>query len=131
MAGRKVWLADEVLTAEDLNDYLMDQSVVVFASAGARTSAVLSPEVGMLTYRVDGSVYELWNGSAWVAAGNNIGTVPNATYALTSGTAVFASSATNATNATTAANATKVSNQTVFIQSSTPTATATNDLWFW
>jgi hypothetical protein len=125
MAGRKVWLADEVLTAEDLNDYLMDQAVVVFASAGARSAAVLSPEVGMLTYRVDGSVYELWNGSAWVAAGNNVGTVPNATYALTSGTAVFA------TNAGTASNATRVSNQTVFIQSSTPTATATNDLWFW
>jgi hypothetical protein len=113
MPGRKVWAADEVLTANDLNDFLMDQAVVVFASAGARSAAVLSPEVGMLTYRVDGSIYELWNGTAWVAAGNNIGTVPNAT------------------NATTAANATKVSNQTVFIQASTPTATATNDLWFW
>ena len=122
MPGRKVWLADEVLTANDLNDFLMDQAVAVFASAGARSAAILSPEVGMLTYRVDGSIYELWNGTAWVAAGNNIGTVPNATYALTSGTAVFA---------TTSGNSNKVSNQTVFIQSSTPTATATNDLWFW
>ena len=107
MPGRKVWLADEVLTANDLNDFLMDQAVAVFASAGARSAAILSPEVGMLTYRVDGSIYELWNGSAWVAAGNNVGTVP------------------------TAANAAKVSNQTVFIQSATPTANATNDLWFW
>jgi hypothetical protein len=110
MAGRKVWLADEVLTAEDLNDYLMDQAVVVFASAGARSAAVLSPKVGMLTYRVDGDVYEFYNGSSWTALGNGVGTVPNAT---------------------TAANATKVSNQTVFIQSATPTANATNDLWFW
>jgi hypothetical protein len=107
MPGRKVWLADEVLTANDLNDYLMDQAVAVFASAGARSAAILSPEVGMLTYRVDGSIYELWNGSAWTALGNNVGTVPNAT------------------------NAAKVSNQTVFIQASTPTANATNDLWFW
>jgi hypothetical protein len=116
MAGRKVWLADEVLTAEDLNDYLMDQAVVVFASAGARSAAVLSPVQGMLTYRVDGDVYEYWDGSAWTIQGEAVGTVPNATYALTSGTAV---------------NATKVSNQTVFIQSATPTANATNDLWFW
>jgi hypothetical protein len=116
MAGRKVWLADEVLTADDLNDYLMDQAVVVFASAGARSAAVLSPEVGMLTYRVDGDVYEYWDGLAWTIQGEAVGTVPNATYALSSGTAV---------------NATKVSNQTVFIQSATPTANATNDLWFW
>jgi hypothetical protein len=116
MSGRKVWAADEVLTAEDLNGYLMDQAVMVFASNAVRAGAILAPEEGMVTYRVDGDIYEFWNGSTWTGLGTAIGVVPNASYALTSGTAV---------------NATRVSNQTVFIQSSTPTATATNDLWFW
>ena len=122
MTGRKVWAADDVLTAADVNNFLMDQAVMVFASAAVRSGAILSPETGMVTYRVDGAVYEFWNGSAWTVLGSAIGVVPNASYALTSGTAVFAA---------TAANSQKVSNQTVFIQSSTPTATATNDLWFW
>jgi hypothetical protein len=110
MSGRKVWVADEVLSAEDLNEYLMDQSVMAFSSSAARAGAILTPVNGMVSYREDASIYEFFNGSAWVALGTAIGTVPNAT---------------------TAANASKVSNQTVFIQSTTPTANATNDLWFW
>lgn len=66
MAGRKVWVADDVLTAEDLNDYLMDQAVMVFADASARSGAILAPTEGMLTYRLDGDVFEQYNGSAWV-----------------------------------------------------------------
>lgn len=116
MAGYKVWAADDVLAAADLNSFLMAQSVPRFADASTRSGAILSPAEGQLTYRVDGDVFELWSGSAWVALGGYVGTVPNATYAVTAGTAT---------------NASKVSNQTVFIQSSTPTATATNDLWFW
>ena len=66
MAGRKVWLADEVLTAEDLNDYLMDQAVMVFASAGARNAAILSPTEGMMIYLTDVNQFQQYNGSAWV-----------------------------------------------------------------
>ena len=66
MSGRKVWVADDVLTAEDLNDYLMDQAVMVFATAAARSSAILSPTEGMITYRSDDNVFEVWSGSAWV-----------------------------------------------------------------
>jgi hypothetical protein len=116
MSGFKVWASDDVLSAADMNSYLMEQVVPVFASNAVRAGAILAPTEGQMTYREDGDIYEFWNGSAWVAIGTAIGVVPNATYALTSGTAV---------------NATKVSNQTVFIQSATPTANATNDLWFW
>lgn len=116
MTGRKVWAADEVLSAADLNEYLGDQVITIFSSATARDSAMLTPIEGQTVYLQDSNVYQSWNGSAWVSLGNAVGTVPNATYALTAGTAT---------------NASKVSNQTVFIQSSTPTATATNDLWFW
>lgn len=122
MSGFKVWASDDVLSAADMNSYLMEQVVPVFASNAVRAGAILAPTEGQMTYREDGDIYEFWNGSAWVAIGTAIGVVPNASYALTSGTAVFA---------TTAGNAQKVSNQTVFIQSATPTANATNDLWFW
>lgn len=122
MAGYKTWAADDVLAAADLNSYLMAQAVPQFASATTRSGAILSPAEGQLTYRADGDVFELWNGSAWVALGGAIGT---ATVAATAGTATYAVTAGTATNAS------KVSNQTVFIQSSTPTANATSDLWFW
>lgn len=107
---RKVFVSDEVLTAEDVNDYLMNQAVMTFTNSGTRDGAILSPVEGMVIYLIDSNVYQTWSGSAWVDLGNAVGTVPNAT---------------------TAANANKVSNQTIFIQSATPTANATNDLWFW
>jgi len=66
MPGFKVWAADDVLTAADLNDYLMEQSVPQFASASARSGAILSPAEGMLTYLVDVNKFQQWNGSAWV-----------------------------------------------------------------
>ena len=116
MAGYKTWSADDVLAAADLNSYLMAQAVPRFADTSTRSGAILSPAEGQLTYRIDGDVFELWNGSAWVALGGAIGTATNATYAATAGTAT---------------NASKVSNQTVFIQSTTPTANVTIDIWFW
>jgi len=110
MAGYKTWAADDVLAAADLNSYLMAQAVPRFADTSTRSGAILSPAEGQLTYRIDGDVYELWNGSAWVALGSAIGT---------------------ATSATTAASADKLNGRTVFVQSATPTALATGDLWFW
>ena len=70
MAGRKVWAPDDVLSAQDLNDYLMDQSVMVFANSTARGSNILAPTEGMLTYRQDGDVFEFWTGSVWRQIGS-------------------------------------------------------------
>jgi hypothetical protein len=55
------------LPASDLNNFLMNQSVIVFADAAARTTAIPSPVEGMLTYLEDTNAYESWNGSAFVA----------------------------------------------------------------
>jgi len=55
------------LPASDLNNFLMNQSVIVFADSAARTSAIPSPVEGMLTYLEDTNAYESWNGSAYVA----------------------------------------------------------------
>jgi hypothetical protein len=51
--GRKVFEANEVLTAADVNGYLMDQSVMVFDDATARDAAIGTPTEGMLAYLKD------------------------------------------------------------------------------
>jgi hypothetical protein len=53
MAGKKTFVAGEVLTAQDVNDYLMDQSVMNFASSAARASAIPTPTAGMVSYLAD------------------------------------------------------------------------------
>jgi hypothetical protein len=89
--GRKVWAAGDVLAAADVNGYLMDQAVMVFASASARTAAIPTPSAGMTTFRTDGTVTEVYNGTAWVPANSVGGTITinasNVTNTLTSSTA--------------------------------------------
>jgi hypothetical protein len=63
--GKKTWNALDVLTAADVNGYLMDQAVMKFASAAARTSAVATASAGMLSFRADGTAWEGYNGSTW------------------------------------------------------------------
>ena len=74
MSGRKVWAADEVLTAENLQDYIQDQVVFVYSNAAARTSGILSPTEGMVSYLQDTNALEVFNGSAWVDISPNVGT---------------------------------------------------------
>jgi hypothetical protein len=63
--SRKVFTADEVLTAEDVNSLLMDQTVMSFAGTAARGSAIPFPVEGMVTYLEDSNSMDLWNGSQW------------------------------------------------------------------
>lgn len=77
----------ETLTSSDVNGYLMQQSVMVFVSAAARTTAFSSAGVtaseGMLSYLTDSNQLQLHDGSAWVsltAAGGDLsGSYPNPT----------------------------------------------------
>ena len=69
------------LPASDLNNFLMNQSVIVFADSAARATAIPSPVQGMLTYLEDTSAYESWNGSAYVGISN-----PGDITAVTAGT---------------------------------------------
>jgi len=48
--GRKVFTAGDVLTASDVQNYLMDQTNMVFAGTAARSSAIATPTTGMTTY---------------------------------------------------------------------------------
>jgi hypothetical protein len=63
---RKEFDAFTRLDASDVNTYLMDQSVMTFASSAARGSAIATPVEGMVTYLEDSNDLSLYNGSAWV-----------------------------------------------------------------
>jgi hypothetical protein len=67
--GKKTFTAGEVLTASDVNGYLMDQAVMVFGGTAARSSAIPSPSEGMMSYRTDDNVVEVFNGTAYVSVG--------------------------------------------------------------
>jgi hypothetical protein len=65
MAGWFDFVNGQTLPASRVQDYLMDQSVMVFASAAARTSALPTPTQGMVSYLSDVKALELYAGSAW------------------------------------------------------------------
>jgi hypothetical protein len=60
--GRKVFVAGEILTAADLQGYAVDQSVMVFDDATARTAAIPSPTEGMVTYLKDEDAVTVYDG---------------------------------------------------------------------
>jgi len=70
VAGYREFQTGEVLTAANVNDFLMKQAVMVFADAAARTSALDGDEAeGMLTYNKDTGALEVYDGTAFVPAG--------------------------------------------------------------
>lgn len=67
-SGRKVFTAGEVLRAADVNGYLMDQAVQVYAGTAARGSAIgTATSAGMMSYLSDQAKLQLATGTAtWV-----------------------------------------------------------------
>lgn len=69
-AGYKLFNTGDVLTAAQVNTYLMQQSVMVFANSAARTSALSGVLAeGMISYLVDTNAVEKYDGSSWSAIG--------------------------------------------------------------
>lgn len=67
-SGFKTFTAGAVLTASDVNNYLMEQGVMYFATTTARDTAITSPEDGMVAYIGSNDVNEglyIYNGTAW------------------------------------------------------------------
>jgi len=79
-AGAKLFTSGSVLTADQVNTFLMDQSIMRFASTTARDDAfggAGEPTLaeGMFAYTTDTNTLWLYNGSEWVnLLGSDIGT---------------------------------------------------------
>jgi hypothetical protein len=93
--GFKTFTTGEVLTAADVNGYLM-QGVLVFATEAARNSAITSPQEGQFAYTKDNNSLWYYTGSAWAASGATgdiegitTGTDSGLSGGVTSGTAVL------------------------------------------
>ena len=85
--GFKTFTTGEVLTAADVNGYLM-QGVLVFASAAARDAAITSPQEGQFAYLKDTNVTTYYTGSAWT----NLDTTGMTNPMTTTGDMVYSSS---------------------------------------
>ena len=62
--GRRTFVAGEVLTAANVQGFLMDQAVMVFADSTDRDTDIPSPSDGMFVYLQDTSGLFFYNGSA-------------------------------------------------------------------
>jgi len=65
--GFKVFSTGEVLTAADVNDYLMEQSIGIFANSTARDAQITSPIEGQFCYLADSNVLQFYNGASWAS----------------------------------------------------------------
>lgn len=89
--GYKLFVNGNTLSASDLNTYVNQQTVMVFATTGARTTALSSVLAeGMVSY-VTGTGLQYYTGSAWVNfdhtfSGSSSGSTTLAASATASGT---------------------------------------------
>ena len=68
--GYKLFVNGNTLSASDLNTYVQQQTVMVFADSTARTTALSGVvSAGMISYLTGTNSLETYNGSAWVANG--------------------------------------------------------------
>ena len=80
----KDFVAGDILTAADVDNYLMRQAIMTFADSAARDtalSAVLAE--GMFCYLNDTNAFQYYDGSAWADVSN-----PGDITAVTAGTAL-------------------------------------------
>ena len=64
-SGFKTFAVSEVLTAAEVNNYLMEQAVAVFSNATARDAAITSPENGQACFLLDSNSLQFYYSSAW------------------------------------------------------------------
>jgi hypothetical protein len=96
-AGYKLFNTGDVLTAAQVNTYLQEQTVMVFASSAARTTALSGVLAeGMVSYLSDTNVIEFYDGATWVSIGGTgditgitTGTDSGLSGGVTSGTATL------------------------------------------
>lgn len=86
--GHRAWIPGEVISANNVQQYLQDQSVMVFNNATTRGSALIGfVAEGMVSYLKDTNAVELFDGSDWVAiAPDATTTTRGLTFELPTGT---------------------------------------------
>lgn len=67
--GKKVFTAGDILTASQVNGYLMDQAVMAFPDSASRGSAVAVPTNGMMSYLQNTNTVEAYRTSGSAIAG--------------------------------------------------------------
>lgn len=87
--GRKVFTAGEVLTAANVQGYLQDQVVQVYAGTAARSSALgTAVSEGMVSYLSDSNSLQYYDGSSWSnVVASPSGTTVSAAYTAVAGDA--------------------------------------------
>jgi hypothetical protein len=66
MSGYRTWTPGEVIRAEDLQEYLQNQSLMVFPSDAVRSTAIVVPLEGMLSWVEDDDKYQYYDGASWI-----------------------------------------------------------------
>jgi hypothetical protein len=85
--GFKTFATGDVLSAADVNGYLM-QGVLVFADSAERDAEITSPEEGQFAYLKDTNVTTYYTGSAWA----NLDTTGMTNPMTTTGDTIYSSS---------------------------------------
>jgi hypothetical protein len=68
--GYKLWSTGEVVTATNLQNYIQNQTVMVFTDSSARTTALSGvAAAGMISYLTGTNSLETYNGTTWTANG--------------------------------------------------------------
>ena len=109
-AGYKLFASGDVLTASDVNTYLQEQTIMVFASTSARDTALNSVKSeGMFVYITGTNTLQFYDGSSWTdtsLTADITGVTTSATSGLsggaTSGDVTLVISPNSATSATVA-----------------------------
>jgi hypothetical protein len=64
-AGFKLFQNGSVLLASEVNTYMMEQQIMVFAGTAAREAAITSPSEGMFAFLKDTDTLTFYDGSSW------------------------------------------------------------------
>lgn len=76
--------AGQVLTAAQVNTFLMTQAVQTFESSASRASAIATAVNGQVSFLQDTESLEFWNGTDWVSVSNStLNTQAGTAYTLT------------------------------------------------
>ena len=145
--GLRTWVPGEVITADNIQQYLMDQAVQVYNNATARDSNLTGfVSEGMVAYLKDTNKLSVFDGSSWVEIDTDdidasqitsgvfgVARIPSLPASqITSGTfsidrlptITVAKGGTGGTTKATGRNGLGI-----FVQSAQPSGAATGDLW--